>query len=404
MHASTRSSAQTIAAVSVSPQTALALLSQQEVAALCERRTARLNELFRRCALAVLSSGSENDDARALLERYRDFDFQLESVDRGLRLHLTNAPATAFVDGRMIRGVQQHLFSVLRDIVYVTQELKQGAEFDLSSSEGITDAVFKILRRAELLVPNGRRGLAVCWGGHSISRVEYDYTKEIGYALGLRGLDICTGCGPGAMKGPMKGATIAHAKQRIRDGRYIGISEPGIIAAEAPNPIVNALVIMPDMEKRLEAFVRVGHGVLVLPGGVGTVEEILYLLGVLAHPDNQGLPYPVIMTGPRASADYFAALDQFIKLAMHDAGDPRYRIILGDAHGAARALYAGIESTRRYRDDHDDPVHFNWLLKIDHAYQQPFAVTHEAVQGLAISRDLPPHVLAANLRRVFSAW
>ena len=403
MHASTRSSAQTIAAVSVSPQTALALLSQQEVAALCERRTAGLNELFRRCALAVLSSGSENDDARALLERYRDFDFQLESVDRGLRLHLTNAPATAFVDGRMIRGVQQHLFSVLRDIVYVTQELKQGAEFDLSSSEGITDAVFKILRRAELLVPNGRRGLAGWWGGHSISRVEYDYTKEIGYALGLRGLDICTGCGPGAMKGPMKGATIAHAKQRIRDGRYIGISEPGIIAAEAPNPIVNALVIMPDMEKHLEAFVRVGHRVLVLPGGVGTVEEILYLLGILAHPDNQGLPYPVIMTGPRASADYFAALDQFIKLAMHDAGDPRYRIILGDAHGAARALYAGIESTRRYRDDHDDPVHFNWLLKIDHAYQQPFAVTHEAVQGLAISRDLPPHVLAANLRRVFSA-
>ena len=37
--------------------------------------------------------------------------------------------------------------------------------------------------------------------------------------LGLRGLDICTGCGPGAMKGPMKGATIGHSKQRIRDGR-----------------------------------------------------------------------------------------------------------------------------------------------------------------------------------------
>src|SRR3546814_6840392 len=76
------------------------------------------------------------------------------------------------------------------------------------------------------------------------------------------------------MKGPMKGATIAHAKQRQRRPRYIGITEPGIIAAESPNPIVNQLVIMPDIEKRLESFVRLGHGIIVFPGGVGTAEEI----------------------------------------------------------------------------------------------------------------------------------
>ncbi len=42
---------------------------------------------------------------------------------------------------------------------------------------------------------------------------------------------------------------------RLGDGSY-AFSEPGIIAAESPNPIVNQLVIMPDIEKRLEAFVR----------------------------------------------------------------------------------------------------------------------------------------------------
>jgi pyrimidine/purine-5'-nucleotide nucleosidase len=138
----------------------------------------------------------------------------------------------------------------------------------------------------------------VCWGGHSIARHEYEYTKHVGYELGLRGIDICTGCGPGAMKGPMKGATIAHAKQRRYQNRYIGITEPGIIAAESPNPIVNHLVIMPDIEKRLEAFVRVGHGIIVFPGGVGTAEEILYLLGILLHPDNAHLPFPLVFTGP----------------------------------------------------------------------------------------------------------
>ena len=44
---------------------------------------------------------------------------------------------------------------------------------------------------------------------------------------------------------------------------------------------------MPDIEKRLEAFVRLGHGIVVFPGGVGTAEEILYLLGILLHPDNK---------------------------------------------------------------------------------------------------------------------
>ena len=104
--------------------------------------------------------------------------------------------------------------------------------------------------------------LIVCWGGHSIGTEEYKYTKKVGYELGLRGLDVCTGCGPGAMKGPMKGATIGHAKQRIHYGRYLGITEPGIIAAEPPNPIVSQLVIMPDIEKRLEAFVRLAHGIV----------------------------------------------------------------------------------------------------------------------------------------------
>ncbi len=153
--------------------------------------------------------------------------------------------------------------------------------------------------------------MVVCWGGHSIPREEYDYAKHVGYELGLRGLDIVTGCGIGAMKGPMKGAAVGHAKQQIKDGRYIGISEPGIIAFESPNAIVNELVIMPDIEKRLEAFVRLAHAVIVFPGGVGTVEEILYLLSILMHPDNNEA-IPLVFAGPESCRNYFQALEQFL--------------------------------------------------------------------------------------------
>ncbi|MCQ4010699.1 hypothetical protein, partial [Klebsiella pneumoniae] len=42
-------------------------------------------------------------------------------------------------------------------------------------------------------------------------------------------------CGPGAMEAPMKGAAVGHAQQRYKDSRFIGMTEPSIIAAEPPN-------------------------------------------------------------------------------------------------------------------------------------------------------------------------
>ncbi len=272
------------------PEGSLEVLSQLEVDLLKSSGAGGLYPLLRRCLLAVLTSGSESDQAKELLQKYRDFEVRFIQQDRGLKISLKNAPANAFVDGRMIRGIRELLSAVLRDIVYTRHEILDSGRFDLDSSEGITNAVFHIVRNAKLLVLPAQVNMVVCWGGHAISRSEYDYSKLVGYEMGLRSLDICTGCGPGAMKGPMKGATIGHAKQRIRNGRYVGITEPGIIAAESPNPIVNSLVIMPDMEKRLEAFVRTGHGIVVFPGGVGTAEEILYLLGILLHPDNKAQP------------------------------------------------------------------------------------------------------------------
>jgi len=352
--------------------------------------------------LAVLNSGGNSDDARAVLDRYRDFSVGFEQQDRGLKLVLKGAPASAFVDGTMIRGIREQLFAVLRDIVFTNNEIRKSADFDLADSDSITNAVFHILRNARVLRAPASSDLVVCWGGHAISRHEYDYTKKVGYEIGLRGLDVCTGCGPGAMKGPMKGATIGHAKQRIRDGRYIGITEPGIIAAESPNPIVNSLVIMPDMEKRLEAFVRTGHGIVVFPGGVGTAEEILYLLGILLHPDNAPLPLPVILTGPTNSALYFEQIDEFVGATLGEEAQARYKIIIDDPEQVAREMSSGLSEVRRFRREISDAYYFNWRLRIDHEFQLPFVATHESMRSLDLRSEMPVHQLAANLRRTFS--
>jgi len=384
------------------PEGSLEVLSQLEVDRLKSSGTGGLYPLLRRCLLAVLNSGNDTDEAKEVLQKYHDFDVRFIQQDRGLKVSLKNAPAGAFVDGRMIRGARELLSAVLRDIVYTRHEILDSERFDLYSSEGITNAVFHIVRNAKLLVSSAQVNMVVCWGGHAISRAEYDYSKLVGYEMGLRALDICTGCGPGAMKGPMKGATIAHAKQRIRNGRYVGITEPGIIAAESPNPIVNSLVIMPDMEKRLEAFVRTGHGIVVFPGGVGTAEEILYLLGILMHPDNEHQPLPLVMTGPAHSESYFRQIDEFIGATLGPDAQKRYKIIIDDPRAVAQEIKVRLEDVLKFRKKHGDAFYFNWRLKIDREFQMPFVATHESMQDLDISEDLPTHTLAANLRRVFS--
>ena len=384
------------------PEGSLEVLSQFEVDQLQSSGSGGLYPLLRRCMLAILNSGNQTDDARALLDTYRDFEVGFIRQDRGLKVTLKNAPAEAFVDGKMIRGTRELLSAVLRDIVFTRNEIVDSGRFDLSTSDGITNAVFHIIRNAQLLTLPAHVNLIVCWGGHAISREEYDYSKQIGYELGLRGLNVCTGCGSGAMKGPMKGATIGHAKQRIRDGRYVGITEPGIIASESPNPIVNSLVIMPDMEKRLEAFVRLGHGIIVFPGGVGTAEEILYLLGVLMHPENAGQPLPMIMTGPASAEPYFRKIDEFVGATLGPQAQSRYKIIIDNPREVAQASKAGLEEVLEFRNKHGDAWYYNWRLKIDTDFQHPFVATHESMSALQIDEGLPVHELAANLRRVFS--
>ncbi len=387
---------------SVTPDTSMHMLSQQEVEKLRETSQGGLHDLFRNSALAVLTSGNDTDDTKAFFARYVDFDIALVQRDRGVKLELTNAPFRAFVDGELIQGIKEHLFSVLRDIIYVHNEIQHNTKFDLTTSNGITNAVFHILRNAEIMQAVEDPHLVVCWGGHSIGEVEYRYTKEVGHQLGLRGMDICTGCGPGAMKGPMKGAALAHAKQRIKNGRYLGLTEPGIITAEAPNPIVNELVILPDIEKRLEAFVRVGHGFIVFPGGAGTLEEILYLLGVLLHPDNEEVPFPLIFMGPKESAEYFDTIDAFIKQTLGPIAAQRYQIIIDDPKRGASEMTTGIQQVREFRKKTHDAFYFNWHLTIDHEFQQPFEPTHESMAQLDLHADQPIHLLAANLRRAFS--
>ena len=138
------------------------------------------------------------------------------------------------------------------------------------------------------------------------------------------------------------------------------------------------------------------------PGGVGTAEEILYLLGLLMREENAEVPFPLILTGPTASAPYFEQIDQFLRLTLGEAATSRYEIIVADPARVARRMAAGIKRVRSHRIDHKDSFYFNWSMTIPLEFQQPFVPTHEAMASLNLHRGRKPHELAADLRRAFS--
>ncbi|TNH03602.1 LOG family protein [Testudinibacter sp. TR-2022] len=386
----------------VNPKGSMDQLSHLEVELLEKGVSGNLYQLYRNCSLAVLNSGAVTDDSRILLGMYKDFEIELIAKERGVSLLLHNPPESAFVDDKVIRNIQYHLFAVLRDILFVNVITKQHSFQQAENSNNITNYIFTILRNAKALIVGECPSLVVCWGGHSINEIEYRYCRAVGLQLGLRELNIITGCGPGVMEAPMKGAAIGHANQRFKNSRFIGITEPSIIASEPPNPIVNELIIMPDIEKRLEAFVRMGHCILVFPGGPGTFEELLYLIGIKLNPANKDAQLPLFLTGPKESADYFNTIDRFIGEVFGAEAQALYEIIIDDPEQVARKVSAHMKSIKKVRAQTNDSYGFNWTLTIPPDFQNPFEPTHANMSNLDLHLEQSKESLAANLRRVFS--
>lgn len=111
---------------------------------------------------------------------------------------------------------------------------------------------------------------------------------------------------------------------------------------------------------------------------------------------------PMIMTGPASAEPYFRQIDAFVAATLGDTARSRYELIIDDPAAVAHKMKESLEDVRAYRQRHGDAYYFNWRIRIDGEFQQPFRATHESMAALDISENLPTHILAANLRRVFS--
>jgi hypothetical protein len=76
--------------------------------------------------------------------------------------------------------------------------------------------------------------------------------------------------------------------------------------------------------------------------------------------------------------------------------------VIDDPVEVGRAMRQAMSTVADFRRHGKDAFYFNWQLRIDKMFQEPFLPTHKAMSGLSLAPGQPPHELAANLRRAFS--
>jgi len=141
---------------------------------------------------------------------------------------------------------------------------------------------------------------------------------------------------------------------------------------------------------------------VIFPGGAGTAEELLYLLGILLHEENSNTPFPLVLTGPTESAEYFTEIDAFIGATLGKAAQDKYHIIIGDPEKVGQMMKQGMSEVKTYRKNKGDAYQYQWSLKIEPEFQLPFDPTHEVMANLNLYFQDNKAELAANLRKAFS--
>jgi hypothetical protein len=258
-------------------------------------------------------------------------------------------------------------------------------------------------------------------GGHHIPRHESVHHKRLGWGLGLLGLEMVTGSGPGAMEDPFKGALRGYVMNHHHDKKFIGITEDGIISGEPCNDYIDHLIVFPDIEKRLEAFVRMSRASLMFPGGVGTLEEILTILWIKMHPKNKGIRFPIYFCQPLQSGDYFKNILDFLRLCFDvdfkEAGHVNYYLSESldktnpdlDPKRAAYDLYEEMKVNEQYNQKrlaNASEKYFplwDWEIYFPEALQKPLVIEHNFVESLRFDRKMPMEDLFFSLRSLSSA-
>ena len=154
-----------------------------------------------------------------------------------------------------------------------------------------------------------------------------DAAHALGEAMARRGITLVYGGGQVGLMGVIADAALAAG------GEVVGVITDQLVSAEVAHRGLSALEVVPDMHRRKARFEQLSDGFIALPGGFGSLEEVLELLtwnqlGLVRKP-------VVLFDVERYWSPLFDWMDQAV-----DAGFVRrsHRMLAQRAHTSDEAL------------------------------------------------------------------
>jgi uncharacterized protein (TIGR00730 family) len=105
----------------------------------------------------------------------------------------------------------------------------------------------------------------------------YETVFRLARQVAEQGMDVVTGGGPGLMEAANAGGRAAQGEEARSYGLTLQL--PGL--DEPPNPHLDIKSMHRRFSSRLDEFVRLSHAVVVAPGGIGTLLELMYVWQLL---------------------------------------------------------------------------------------------------------------------------
>ena len=166
---------------------------------------------------------------------------------------------------------------------------------------------------------------------------EYKGVYTLAKELAENGADIVTGGGPGLMEAANAGAKEGSSSKSKSFGIRIDLPFEA-----TPNEHLDIKFYHKRFSSRLDEFMRISHAVVVTPGGIGTLLELLYTWQLIQV--NHISARPIILVGDMWNGFFDWIKAEPLKAQLLDKSDFDNIVIVKNVHEVTKLLKPEIKA------------------------------------------------------------
>ena len=166
---------------------------------------------------------------------------------------------------------------------------------------------------------------------------EYKGVYILAKELAENGADIVTGGGPGLMEAANAGVKEGSSSKSKSFGIRIDLP-----FEDTPNEHLDIKFYHKRFSSRLDEFMRISHAVVVTPGGIGTLLELLYAWQLIQV--NHISARPIILVGDMWNGFLDWIKSEPLKAQLLDKADFDNIVIVKDVHEVTKLLKPEIKA------------------------------------------------------------